>query len=100
MGLQPHTPARIAEHLQINRQIRLWQSRARVVGPFNELETRAGQNVTKTRLFEFTRIVKTVKIKMPYRQNARSLPGRGNFIGLKHGVAGAFDAPLYPQTCE
>ena len=46
-------------------QISLRQILACLVRPFNQLEARAGKNISKTRIFPFVWIIETIKIKMP-----------------------------------
>ena len=74
------------------------QMPAGFIGPFNELETRAGKDVAKAGLFPFIRVVEAVKVKVPDGQWLS--PGSSHAVGFDHGIGRAFDTTCYPQRLQ
>ena len=94
MCLQGHAPHHVVQCFYINSNIRSWDKRCGLLRPFCQLESGAGKDVPKARIFPFARVAKAIKIKVPDGQAARC------FVRLDHGVGGAFDAPLYAQRAQ
>lgn len=93
MGGQGHLPRGVKGGKQGYFQIGLRQHGSCIFGPFGEFEAGAGKKVSETRVFPLAWVGKAVKVKMPHVQ-ARQ------FVGLHHGVGGAFDAAALTQCVQ
>jgi epoxyqueuosine reductase len=95
--MQLHAAAVVVMGGDVDGQIWHGQGGAGVVGPFDQLQAGRGEDVSKACVFPFTRVGKTVKIKMRDGQRARR---RGHLMRLYDGIAGAFDTALHTQGAQ
>ena len=68
-------------------------NRCSLLWPFCQLEAWACKNVAKTRVFPFSRVIKTVKVKVRDGQIAR-------LMRLHHRIGRAFDAALHAKGAQ
>jgi hypothetical protein len=68
-------------------EVCLWQKVGDFLGPFDEFEALACEQIAKSGIFPLLRVVETVEVKVPHRE-------RGQFIRFDDSVGRAFDAPV------
>jgi len=83
----------VTERFELHHQIGRRQLPGHFVGPLSQFQASAGEDVAKTGVFPFLRVVEAVKVKVPDRQI-------GQFIRLDHRIRWAFDAPLHTQRAQ
>jgi epoxyqueuosine reductase len=86
-------PGVIGQRIQLDEQISARQEARGFFWPFGQFEARAGKDVAKAGVFPFAGIAETVKVEMPDMEVRQ-------FIGLHHGVGGAFDAAGHTQGTQ
>jgi epoxyqueuosine reductase len=85
----------IVRDLKLDHPIGFGQLPGHFFGPLHQFQAGAGKDVPETGVFPLLRVAETIKVKVPDRPHTLRALG---FMGLDHGVGGAFDAPLH--TCR
>lgn len=79
----------------MNRKVGFGQIVGRFLGPFDQFESGTGKNIAKPRLFPLSRVIETIKIKVPDVQIRL-----GRRVGFDHGIGRAFDAFDHAERAE
>ena len=97
---QGHLSGLIFQSFQVNDQISARNEAGGFFRPFGQFEARAGKQVAKAGVFPFAWVVKAVEIKVPDIEQSVLSVSKRKFIGLHHGVGGAFNPALHTQCAQ